>query len=167
MELVGGRPLKPLVSDFLYHMIYEPAADAIFFRAGNAESVRALYWLRADLRRRNVPLRGNLVALPQRATPSFGALNTGFILPGNRVLIDLKNHPGYLTPLLNDVTALLIPNISHRFVFEAGCMNPKQCMEVYKAFLVFALVFFELMDREDYPEYEDCFEFLGTSFMHS
>jgi hypothetical protein len=164
MELVGGRPLKPLVSSLLYRMIYEPAADAIFFRAGNAESVRALYWLRADLRRRNVPLRGNLVALSPYATPNFNSLDTGFIDPGNRILVDLKNHPGYLAPFLKDATVVRSRHNLHRFVFEAGCMNPRQCMEVYKAFLVYALVSFELMDPEDYPEYEDCFEFLGTGF---
>jgi hypothetical protein len=169
MKLTGNLPAYPKFRERpdLYRMIFEPAANTVFFRAGNAEAVRALHWLRSDLRMRRVPLMGNIEALSPQSSPDLTHLETGCVTPGRRTLVDLKNHPGYLAPMMTRGSWNLDHNQGSidRLIFEAGCSTPRVCMEIYKAFLIYALVWLDLMSAADYPEYENCFELLGNSFI--
>jgi hypothetical protein len=165
MNLVGEPPNPVSQKTWLFKIAFEAAAPTLIFKTKDPEGIKALHWLRKEILFKNIPLMGNIYAAASDGAEHPKLDGQQFIK--NQMVFELQNDQKMPKTLLilKNLFCSLLPNqgqnhftkphqgFKPEVIFECGPYEPRHKLEIFQSSLIYALVAFQIMREEDYPDY--------------
>lgn len=167
MNIIGEPPRPISRNKWIFKIAFEAAAPTVIFKTKDPEGIKALQWLRKELLSKNIPLMGNIYAENLGLSEIWGNQHARDNIE-KPLFLELQHDPLLPKPLLmlKNLFCTFWQNANATFetatglkaapevVFECGPYEPRHKVEIFQSFLIYALVAFNIMRSEDYPEYD-------------